>query len=345
MKRQPLVSVIIPVYNVEAYLEECVISVLNQTYRNLDIILVDDGSKDNSPKICDEYEKKDSRVQVIHKENGGLVSAWRTGMKNVKGEYVVFQDSDDWIDLFMIEDMVNHATGKGKEIVCGNYMIEKENQSIAVRQALAPDVYDRKGIENKIFPYLLGEEDRIIHYSRCMKLISKELILDNMDFCDESLTMGEDAGIMLPAIWDAEYIVVMENACYYHYRFVDSSMAHKYNPRMGEKVELLYGSLKNAIQKKPMEEKQRSNLLANLQKEYIFLFFFVLKNELRGPKEHQVMRIREMVQKAKVEKGLEDIAVAVRKKANMLLYFIWKNPGKLQILVGRTAINVFDKMQ
>lgn len=345
MKRQPLVSVIITIYNVEEYLEECVISVLNQTYKNLDIILVDDGSKDNSPKMCDEYAAKDKRVQVIHKENGGLVSAWKTGVKKAKGEYLVFQDSDDWIDLCMIEDMVNCAIGKGKEIVCGNYIIEKENQSIAVKQALEPGVYERKGIEKKVFPHLLGKEDRIIHYSRCMKLISKGLILDNMDFCDENLTMGEDAGIMLPAIWDAEYIVVMKDACYYHYRFVDSSMAHKYNSRMGEKVELLYSSLKNAIQKKPMEEKQRNILLENLQKEYIFLFFFVIKNELRGPKEHQIMRIQKMVQKVKREKGLDGLKVEVHKKANLLLYFIWKNPGRLQILVGKTAISIFDKMQ
>lgn len=345
MKRQPLVSVIIPVYNVEAYLDECVSSILNQTYRNLDIVLVDDGSKDNSSKMCDAYEKKDSRVQVIHKENGGLVSAWKTGVKKAKGEYLVFQDSDDWIDQFMIEDMVNHATGKGKEIVCGNYIIEKENQSIAVKQALEPGVYDRKETENKIFPHLLGKEDRIIHYSRCMKLISKGLILDNMDFCDENLTMGEDAGIMLPAIWDAEYIVVMEEACYYHYRFVDSSMAHKYDPRLGEKVELLYGSLKNAIQKKPMEEKHRSSFLENLQKEYIFLFFFVLKNELRGPRENHVKRIQEIMEEADRKTGIKNVTVEVNSKANKLLYYILKHPKKLPIFLGRVAIGLFDKMQ
>ena len=142
MKRQPLVSIIIPVYNAEQYLKECIDSVWNQTYENLDIVLVDDGSKDNSPKMCDKFARKDGRIQVIHKENGGLVSAWKAGVEKAKGDYVVFLDSDDWIDLFMIEDMVNHATGKGKEIVCGNYIIEKENQSIAMKQSLEPDVYD-----------------------------------------------------------------------------------------------------------------------------------------------------------------------------------------------------------
>ena len=345
MERKSLISIIIPVYNVEKYLDECMVSVLNQTYTNLEIILVDDGSQDSSPDLCDEYAKRDSRVQVIHKENGGLVSAWKTGVLEARGEYVFFLDSDDWIDLFMIEDMVYHAIGKGKEIVCGNYIIEKEKQSIFVKQALAPDVYDRKEIEKKIFPYLLGKEDRIIHYSRCMKLISKELILDNMHLCDDRLTMGEDAGIMLPAIWDAEYIVVMENACYYHYRFVDGSMAHKYNAHMCDKIDILYDSLKNAIQKKRLEEKHRSNLLENLQKEYIFLFFFVLKNELRGPRENQITRIQKMVWNVKTEKNLDGLMVEVHKKTNMLLYFIWKNPGRFQIYIGKIAISVFDKMQ
>lgn len=345
MKKQPLVSIIIPVYNAEQYLKECIDSVWNQTYEDLDIVLVDDGSKDNSPKMCDKYARKDGRIQVIHKENGGLVSAWKAGVEKAKGDYVVFLDSDDWIDLFMIEDMVNHATGKGKEIVCGNYIIEKENQSIAVKQPLEPDVYDRKRIERKILPCLLGNEERIIHFSRCMKLISKELISNNMKFSDEKLTMGEDVGIMIPTIMDAEYLVVMEDAFYYHYRFVDASMVHKYNALMYEKVELLYENLKETIQKKISEEKQKETYLESLKKEYVFLLFYVLKNELRGPKEACSKRIQEMIEKANKEKGLKEIKVEVNSKANKLLYYILKHPNKLSILFGRAAIGLFDKMQ
>ena len=93
----PLISVIVPIYNVEKYLSKCVDSIINQTYKNLEIILVDDGSPDNCPKICDEYEKKDSRIKVIHKENGGLSDARNAGMKIAKGKYISFIDSDDFI--------------------------------------------------------------------------------------------------------------------------------------------------------------------------------------------------------------------------------------------------------
>ena len=98
MEQTPLISVIVPVYNVEAYLNRCVDSILAQTYRNLEIILVDDGTRDNSDKICDEYARKDSRVRVIHKENGGLSSARKAGLDIAAGEYIGFVDSDDWIE-------------------------------------------------------------------------------------------------------------------------------------------------------------------------------------------------------------------------------------------------------
>ena len=90
-----VVSVVVPIYNVENYLDKCVNSIVNQTYGELEIILVDDGSKDNSSKICDEWKEKDSRIKVIHKENGGLSSARNAGLEVATGEYIMFEDSDD----------------------------------------------------------------------------------------------------------------------------------------------------------------------------------------------------------------------------------------------------------
>ena len=105
MQNQPLVSVIVPVYKVEQYLDECVTSIVNQTYRNLDIILVDDGSPDDCPTICDEWAKKDTRIRVVHKVNGGLSSARNAGLDVARGTRIAFVDSDDWVDRTMIETM------------------------------------------------------------------------------------------------------------------------------------------------------------------------------------------------------------------------------------------------
>ncbi|OUQ56652.1 hypothetical protein B5E58_10530, partial [Tyzzerella sp. An114] len=94
------ISVIVPIYNVEKYLNRCVDSIINQTYKNLEIILVDDGSPDNCGKICDEYAKKDNRIKVVHKENGGVSSARNVGLNIATGDYIGFVDGDDWIDLY-----------------------------------------------------------------------------------------------------------------------------------------------------------------------------------------------------------------------------------------------------
>ena len=100
---QEKISVIVPIYNVEDYLHRCVDSIINQTYTNLEIILVDDGSPDNCLKICDEYAKKDSRIKVVHKKNGGLSDARNAGLEIATGEYIGFVDSDDYISLYFYE--------------------------------------------------------------------------------------------------------------------------------------------------------------------------------------------------------------------------------------------------
>lgn len=137
MKDNPLVSIIIPVYNTELYLEKCVESVLSQTYRNIDVILVDDESRDSSPQMCDELQKKDERIRVIHKKNGGLSSARNAGLKLVEDEvqglsvdYVTFLDSDDWIAPESIETLVNAATAHKSDVVSMCYRTVREDGSI-----------------------------------------------------------------------------------------------------------------------------------------------------------------------------------------------------------------------
>ncbi len=344
MEKQPLISIVIPVYNVEQYLDECMASVLNQTYTNLEVVLVDDGSKDRSPAMCDEYAMKDARVQVVHKENGGPMSACIAGVEKASGEYLAFMDSDDWIDLTMVEELVKETTGNKKEMICSNYIIEKANQSIKIKQSMKPGVYDRKAIEEELFPVLLGKEERRIHGSRCMKLISRDLILGNLKFAELNVSMGEDLYLIFLAVLDAKRIVVVEEGYYYHYRFVESSLVHKYKPHMHEEVGRLYDNLQRVIESKVVDAKQKKMFLQELRKEYIFLFFFVLKNELRGPKENCSSRIQKYIKEEKKSKELEQISVEVNGKANKLLYLIWKRPSAFRIAAVRFVINIFDRL-
>ena len=115
---QKLVSVIVPIYNVENYLNKCIESIVNQTYPNLEIVLVDDGATDNCPEICDNWAKKDDRIKVVHKNNGGLASARNAGMNIMSGELFMFIDSDDYIDQDMIQCMVEGYKSYTVDIVC-----------------------------------------------------------------------------------------------------------------------------------------------------------------------------------------------------------------------------------
>lgn len=112
-----LVSIVLPIYNVEKYLDRCIESVINQTYRNLEILLVDDGSPDDCPQKCEEWAKKDGRIKVIHKANAGLGYARNTGIENASGEYICFFDSDDYIDPSTIEKAYNTAQKNNSDMV------------------------------------------------------------------------------------------------------------------------------------------------------------------------------------------------------------------------------------
>ena len=122
-----LVSVVVPIYNVQPYLEKCIETIINQTYKNLEIILVDDGSTDNSGKIADEYAKKDERIIIIHKKNGGLSDARNAGMKIANGDYICFIDSDDYVELDMIEQAINMITAQKLDVVIWGFYIDYED--------------------------------------------------------------------------------------------------------------------------------------------------------------------------------------------------------------------------
>ncbi len=129
----PLISVIVPIYNVEKYLPRCVDSILNQSYKNLEVILVDDGSPDNSPKICDEYAKQDNRIKVVHKQNGGLSDARNAGMEVATGEYVSFIDSDDWVDADFISELYKGIKSGADVAECATRLFDDNDNTLSTR--------------------------------------------------------------------------------------------------------------------------------------------------------------------------------------------------------------------
>lgn len=184
MSNNPLITVIVPVYNVEKYLSRCVDSIINQTYKNLEIILVDDGSTDSSPEICDFYAKKDSRVNVIHKQNGGVSSARNIAIRQANGEFIHFVDSDDWIETDIYEKILPFLS-VNKMIVINAYFVIDGNKEIAYN-FLNKNLVGTEKITDEIINGNVGG-------GNCWgKIFSTEILRKNGLFFDEQYSFGED---------------------------------------------------------------------------------------------------------------------------------------------------------
>lgn len=174
----PLVSVVVPVYKVEKYLDECVESILRQTYKAFELILVDDGSPDRCPQMCDAYAAKDRRVKVIHKANGGLSDARNVGSQTAQGEYITFVDSDDYVAENYLEYLVQLARTHDADIsVGGRYSVTEEKQELPIATLRQPKeeviLSPKQAVEQMCYGKILG-------FSAWAKLYKKDIVLQNL---------------------------------------------------------------------------------------------------------------------------------------------------------------------
>ena len=364
MVDKDMVSVIVPVYNDAKYIDRCVSSIRKQTYKNLDIILVDDGSKDESGSLCDGYARKDSRIHVQHKENGGLVSAWTAGFKSSVGEYVCFVDGDDWIEKDMIEKMAaylvensqshdkrqnhevnveqnnaqsdnrNYSLKSKLQVICDGCVIDRtDGSSEKEGNRLAAGIYEGANALDKIRKDILGNEIRTIIMSRCMKLISRGLIEKNFLFTDEKVTMGEDVTIMLPALLDAERVVIMKDAHDYHYIYNTNSMVHAYDKGMLDGIHRL-----DTIIRQVFSEKHVENGTDQAQKEYLYLMMLVMKNELRNPDKSYSSNIRGICADEGLMGKMKETPIEVHDTANWMIANMMMHPQRWVIQAARIAM-------
>ncbi len=233
----PIISCIVPVYNVENYLAYCIDSILKQTLLNFELILVDDGSTDKSPSICDEYEKKDNRIKVIHKKNGGVSSARNAGLDIAQGDYITFVDSDDWVDSTYFSTLYKVAMETNADLVICGY-----------KQQVPSNVFDgNSSIDIKDFCCVADELDRILYNKqeffevfpqmRINQNISKTLqcpwarlikvTKDNTSLrFNENINNGEDYLFNLQLYKNMHTICFIKEMLYY-YRYVEGSLGRK----------------------------------------------------------------------------------------------------------------------
>lgn len=242
-------SIVVIIYKIEKYLRRCVDSILEQSYKDFELILVDDGSPDACPQICDEYERKDGRVKVIHQRNQGSVRARWNGLLKTTGEYIALLDGDDWIESNMYSHMMKLATEKNVDMVVVGYKEDAVTTCIDRGNNIASGLYaDEKMDEIYKKALYTGEfyEPGIIP-ALWNKLIRRKLFFDNYKPADSIIKMGEDAAVTYPMIARAKSIVIDNEFHPYHYCVIEGSMSRAYDERYFDRALKLFSGLKDNL--------------------------------------------------------------------------------------------------
>ena len=243
-------SVIVPVFNVENYLHKCIDSIINQTFKDLEIILVNDGSTDASPKICDDYAQKDVRVKVIHQENAGVSVARNNGINNALGNYVTFVDSDDWLEPSMYETMFAITQSKNaSDIIMCDFVTIKNNIKQEVSSNLRNGFYTKQQIINELYPTLLVTEDfgRIPIVSVCSCLFKRSIFVDNKIKFNADLKYSEDYLFMADVMINANSFYYLKHKYFYNYLQYEESRSKKFQAVWWDNLLYLNEELENLL--------------------------------------------------------------------------------------------------
>lgn len=283
-------SVIVPVYKVEKYLPNCIESVLNQTCSDFELILVNDGSPDSCPKICDDYKEKDSRIKVIHKTNGGLASARRAGIKVAEGDYIFNLDSDDLIENDTLESAYKIIKETNCEIVSFSYRWVKNGQTIAItNDGLEEGIYDKNDIEKYIFPRLLMDKNmNHISYYLSGKAIKREFLTPHQLNVSEKISLGEDYCCVVPCYLNAKSVYISKKSAYL-YTVREDSLSKEFNTKQVYLIEDVIKEIsKNNIKKVADFEEQ-------LCRYSCFMCFTILASAAEGNHFKSLKKLRENI--------------------------------------------------
>lgn len=262
------VSIIVPVYNAEKYLKQCVESLLSQTYRNVEIILVDDGSPDESPELCNAYASKDKRVRVIYKKNEGAALARKTGLEAATGEYVLFVDCDDWLEPNTVLNCLNIALRDNADCVMFGYVREYPQKSISSPLFDFNFSYELSVSEEKIHRRvvgLIGNELRNPQQidslsSVCMKLYKSDIARKGKIISERIVGTSEDTIFNLYALDGCKISYI--NKCFYHYRKSNAqSITTQHKPDLAEKWDVMYDIMQEYIDGSGRKDEYRTPFL------------------------------------------------------------------------------------
>lgn len=326
-------SVIVTVYKVEAYLRTCVDSVLAQTFGDFELILVDDGSPDGCPAICDEYAKTDERVKVIHQENKGVARARKNGLSASCGAYIVFVDGDDWIAAHFLERGYAYIAKEHPDLILSACSYEYEGFSKIVREPVEAGLYEKAAARRTIYPVLLmnGNMKHMFYFVHG-KIFSRSLAEKYIMPVDDGIFLGEDLLCVIPACLEAERIYVSHEVFDY-YRVRGQSGSHSFLVEHYRQLQLVMqglGKLQACVQELPVDFDRQ------IERYVAFMSFTFMNNAVNFGKLRQLREIevalqspglKECLRRAQFQKVTPKtrIAFAMLKKEMFLetYLFLW----------------------
>lgn len=286
-----LFSVIVPIYNIEKYIRRCIDSVLAQTFADFELILVDDGSPDGCPAICDEYAKKDERIRVIHKKNGGLVSARQAGIQVAEGEYIFNLDGDDAVCPDALESAYAIIRDTKADMVSFSYRCNIDGQiGDVVEDAVPEGLYDKAKIREHIYPRLLSDQNmEHVFYFLWGKAIKRELVFPHQMNVNPAISLGEDLSCVVPCYLDAKTVYMSKKAIYL-YTIRNDSISTDFKTKQITQIHDVIVGLRNLKTETP------EDFEAQISRYSCFMCFAILAAAAEGKHFQALPNIMERIQ-------------------------------------------------
>ena len=330
----PEISIIVPIFNVEKYIEQCLESIIKQTYDNMEIILVDDGSTDSSGYIADRWANADSRVMVIHKKNGGRSSARNAGLEAATSPWIFFLDSDDWLDLDAVEYILNKLSEKDIDIVLFDFYFEYpefKKQQILELPIMENKIFKLNDIRKNVLPYYVEGNNL---NSTCNRIYRRSFLLCKHLKFDETVKRGEDEVFNLYAFKNAEKMLYIKRAIYHYRRTSSVSITNTLSNDYLEYIVDRYNLIKNEVENWELPEHNREQLLKKRLCynvcQWVFLFFTSTEGSALLKR---LSVISGYFNKLQIKHELKDMSLRETNLKNRVLYAMIKHQFFIGLLV------------
>ena len=322
MVASPFLSIILPIYNVEKYLDRCMKSILKQSFKDYEIILVDDGSTDSSPILCDKYGKQLNKVKVLHKSNGGLSSARNAGLELAKGKYIFWLDSDDYISKEALSSIVKTLNKSEVDILKFNY--RRQPNDIIRKSLLKPGLYNEEEIKKNVIPLALEHVGEFTMSAWSHIYRRKFIEEEKLRFISEREVGSEDYLFNLQAFLSAKTLCAIEDDLY-NYDLRLGSLSNKYRENLIEKYKKLYELMRKAL----ISHNISNELLLKLQSFYVWNGYYVLiDNEMRiydnHDKKERNWNIKRLLKQEEFVQALKDINIKKESRSKKIIYCLMK---------------------